>query len=235
MRVRLSEPEKQFQEEAATWLRENIPSGERPPVGEAMCSFDKAWQRTQYDSGWAGVSWPTEYGGRGLSLTEQMLWYEQYALADAPHPGLMAIALGHAGPTLILSGTLEQREEHLDPILRGDEPWAQGFSEPNSGSDLASVRTRGRIEGDELIINGQKIWSTLAQYSDYYELLVRTDPESKRHHGLTWVMVALDSPGVDVRPITAMTGIQHYCEVFFNDVRVPLENVVGGVGEGWIA
>lgn len=233
MHIRLTADERSFQEEAAAWLASHVPAEPRPAAGAEMADFDRRWQRTQFDGGWAGVSWPAEYGGRGLSVAQQMLWYEQCALADAPMPGIFGIALGHAGPTLILNGTDSQRSEHLPRILSGEEPWAQGFSEPNAGSDLAAVRSRGRIEDDHVVVNGQKIWSTAAQYCSYYELLIRTDPESTRHHGLTWIMLDLATPGVDVRPIATMNGEEHFCEVFLDDVRIPLENVVGGVGNGW--
>ena len=233
MRIGLTEKERQFRDDAATWLRENVPLQARPSDGDAMREFDSAWQRRQFDGGWAGVSWPEEHGGRGMSLREQMLWYEQYALADAPPAGLFTVALGHVGPSLIADGTDRQRERHLLPILRGEQTWAQGFSEPNAGSDLAGVRTSACVDGDDLIVNGHKTWSSYADHCAYQALLLRTDAGSTRQRGLSWVICDLRSPGVEVRPIRTMDGGARVCEVFYQDVRVPLLNVVGGLGNGW--
>ncbi|MEV7230997.1 acyl-CoA dehydrogenase family protein [Polymorphospora sp. NPDC051019] len=233
MRLQLNSREREFQERAADWLSDNVPTADRPPSGPAMVDFDRAWQRRQYDGGWAGVSWPSEFGGAGLSLTEQILWYEQCARFDAPEPGVFNIALGHAGPTLIVEGSEAQKHDHLGPILRGEEIWAQGFSEPGAGSDLASLRMRAVRDGDDLVVNGSKIWTTKASVSDWQELLVRTDPEAARHHGLSFLIVALDTPGIEVRPITTMDGDTPFAEVFYDDVRIPLANVVGRLGDGW--
>jgi alkylation response protein AidB-like acyl-CoA dehydrogenase len=210
-----------------------VPTEERPASGIAMRAFDLAWQREQYHGGWAGVSWPREAGGRGLSLARQMLWYEQYALADAPHAGVVSIALGHAGPTLIANGNVEQQARHLAPILRGEQAWAQGFSEPGAGSDLAGLRTHARLEGDDLVVNGQKIWTTHAHLCDYQELLVRTEPGAERHRGLSWLICDLRSDGIQIRPISTMDGGSNFCEVFYDDVVIPVTNVVGGLGNGW--
>ncbi|MEV0732928.1 acyl-CoA dehydrogenase family protein [Polymorphospora sp. NPDC050346] len=233
MRLQLNAREREFRERAADWLSDNVPTHDRPPSGQGMVDFDRAWQRRQYDGGWAGVSWPAEFGGAGLSLTEQILWYEQCAQFDAPEPGVFNIALGHAGPTLIVEGSDEQKHDHLGPILRGEEIWAQGFSEPGAGSDLASLRMRAVRDGDDLVVNGSKIWTTKASVSNWQELLVRTDPEAARHHGLSFLIVALDTPGIEVRPITTMDGDTPFAEVFYDDVRIPLANVVGRIGDGW--
>jgi alkylation response protein AidB-like acyl-CoA dehydrogenase len=225
--------EAEFRDEVRTWIRENIPTEERPEDGPEAREFDLAWQRRQYDGGWAGVSWPREYGGRGLTLTEQMIWHEEYALAGAPYVGMAFVGLNHAGPTLMLRGDEHHKARYLPPILRGETVWCQGFSEPDAGSDLASLRTRGRIEGDELVVNGRKIWTSYGHLADHQVLLVRTDPGSERHRGLTWVICDMGLPGVTIRPIETMIGTQHFCEVTYDDVRLPLDHVVGEIGDGW--
>ncbi|WP_182377723.1 acyl-CoA dehydrogenase family protein [Nocardioides sp. WS12] len=237
----LTSPELQeFRDEARTWLHENVPGDDRPHDGpglknrDEIRAWDAAWQRRQYDGGWAGVDWPKEYGGRGLSLVEQVIWYEELVRAGAPTGfSVFQVALGHAGPTLIARATDEQKAFHLPRILKGESPWCQGFSEPSSGSDLASLRTTGVIDGEELVITGQKMWTTGAQYADYCELLVRTDPDVARHKGLTWVIMEMDRPGVDVRPIHLIPDEYETCEVFYDEVRVPLSNVVDQVNNGW--
>lgn len=233
MRLELNAREREFRDRAADWLVKNVPAQARPPSGPDLVAFDREWQLRQYDGGWAGVSWPREYGGAGLSLTEQILWYEQCALFDAPEPGVFSIALGHAGPTLIVEGTEEQKHRHLGPILRGEQVWAQGFSEPGAGSDLAGLRTRAQLDGDELVVRGSKIWTTRAHLSDWQELLVRTEPGARRHRGLSFLIVPMDSPGIDIRPIVTMDGDTPFAEVFYDDVRVPVTNLVGRRGDGW--
>ncbi|MDH3008755.1 MULTISPECIES: acyl-CoA dehydrogenase family protein [Gordonia] len=223
----------EFRESARVWLRDNVPAERRPEDGQAMRDFDNAWQRTQFDGGWAGVSWPREYGGLGLSVVKQLIWYEEYARAKAPYTGTSFPAVFYGGPTLALRGTDEQRAEHLPRILRGEEIWSQGFSEPSGGSDLASVRTRAVVDGDELVVNGQKVWSSYADVADYHFCLFRTDPDAPKRQGLSWVLVPLDSPGIEIRRIKTLARNHHFCEVFYDDVRVPLANVVGGLGNGW--
>ncbi|MWA03603.1 acyl-CoA dehydrogenase [Actinomadura sp. LD22] len=223
-----------FREEARTWLAANVPDEPRPTTpGPALRQFDEEWQRCQYDGGWAGISWSTEYGGRGLSLLQQIIWYEELVRAGAPETSVFNVAFAHAGPTLIARGDERQKSFYLPRILRGETPWCQGFSEPESGSDLASLRCRGTLDGDELVISGTKIWMTNAEYADYCELLVRTDPAGDRHHGLSWVVMDMHVPGVDIRPIVSIDGWPHNCEVFFDGARVPVGNVVGGIGNGW--
>ena len=231
---------REFREEARTWLSENVPRDERPEDGpdlknrDAIRAWDAEWQRRQYDGGWAGVDWPKEYGGRGLSLVQQIVWYEELVRAGAPTGfSVFGVALGHAGPTLIARADDEQKREYLPRILRGETPWCQGFSEPGSGSDLASLRTRGVVDGDELVVTGQKIWTSGAQYADYCELLVRTDPEAPRHKGITWVIMDMHLPGVDIRPIRLIPDNYETSEVFYDEVRVPLANVVDKVDNGW--
>jgi alkylation response protein AidB-like acyl-CoA dehydrogenase len=224
---------REFREEARTWLEENKPSGSRPEDDFEGAEFDKAWQKIQYDGGWAGVAWPKHAGGRGLSPTELLIWYEELARADAPTAGCFLVAIGHAGPTIIAQGTPEQQAQHLQPILRGEAPWCQGFSEPGAGSDLASLRSRGEIDGDDLVINGSKIWTSFGHVATYQEMLVRTDPDAPKHKGISWVVVPMDTPGLEVRRIRTIDGHAHFCEVFYTDVRIPLDNVVGGLNNGW--
>jgi alkylation response protein AidB-like acyl-CoA dehydrogenase len=222
-----------FREEVRTWLRENVPREEHPVELAAMRDFDLAWQRRQYEGGWAGIAWPTEYGGRGLTLTQQLIWYEEYALADGPDVGVNFVGLNHGGPTLIARGSEEQKADHLPRILRGESVWCQGFSEPGAGSDLASLQTRAEIDGDELVVNGQKIWTSYADAADHQELLVRTTRTGSKHAGITWVINDMRNPGVEIRPIKTAARDSHFAEVFLTDVRIPLSDVVGGVDNGW--
>jgi alkylation response protein AidB-like acyl-CoA dehydrogenase len=228
-----SQAELDFREEVRTWLQENVPRQPRPHPIEECRDYDLEWQRRQFDGGWAGISWPTEYGGRGLGLAEQMIWYEEYARAGAPVSGTSFVGLNHAGPTLIARADDEQRRVHLPKILQGEVIWCQGFSEPEAGSDLASLKARAVIDGDDLVINGQKTWTSYANVADHQELLVRTDPEAPKHKGISWVICDMHLPGIDIRPITTMHGEQHFCEVFYDDVRIPLKNVVGEINDGW--
>ena len=224
-----------FREQARAWLHDNVPRERRPHSGEPMRAFDMAWQRRQFEGGWAGVSWPSAYGGLGLSLTRQLIWHEEYARADAPDNHLCFVALNHAGPTIIANGSEAQKSFHLPRILRGEVIWCQGFSEPNAGSDLASLRTRARIEGDHLVVNGSKIWTSHGHLSDWQELLVRTDPDAPRHKGISWVICDMKSPGITLRPIEIMTSPNqvHFVQCFYDDVRIPLGNVVGRINDGW--
>ena len=224
-----------FREQARAWLRDNVVRERRPHSGEAMRAFDLAWQRKQCEGGWAGVSWPVEYGGLGLSLTRQLIWHEEYARADAPDNHLCFVALNHAGPTIIARGSEPQKRFHLPKILKGDVIWCQGFSEPNSGSDLASLRTHARIEGDQLVVNGSKIWTSHGHLSDWQELLVRTNPDAPKHRGISWVICDMKSPGITLRPIEIMTSPNqvHFVQCFYDDVRIPLSNVVGEIDDGW--
>ncbi|WP_157218922.1 acyl-CoA dehydrogenase family protein [Flavisphingomonas formosensis] len=233
MNLDFTPQEEQFRQEVRAWLQDNAPREHRPGDGEAMRDFDIAWQRRQYEGGWAGIAWPEEYGGRGLSTIEQLIWYQEYARAGAPYIGVNFVGVLHGGPTLIANGSEEQKKAHLLRILKGEEVWCQGFSEPGSGSDLASLRTRAEIDGDHLVVNGQKIWTSFAQWADYQELLVRTDPDAPKHKGISWVICDMRAPGVRVRPIRTIAGHHEYCEVFYDDVRIPLANVVGGLNNGW--
>jgi alkylation response protein AidB-like acyl-CoA dehydrogenase len=223
-----------FRAQARSWLAANVPNESAPSEGQPSREFVLRWQQRQYTDGWAGLTWPKEYGGRELSAIEQIIWFEEYAAARAPSThDASFVGVNHAGPTLIACGTEAQKAFHLPKILRGEVLWCQGFSEPGSGSDLASLRTSGRVVGEELIVTGQKIWSSYADIADYQELLIRTDPASTRHRGLSWVICPMNAPGITVRPIRTMAGPPKFSEVFYDEVRLPLGNVVGGLNNGW--
>jgi alkylation response protein AidB-like acyl-CoA dehydrogenase len=225
--------ENEFRAQVRDWLETHKPRGPRPVDAPGQRAFDLAWQRTQYEGGWAGISWPTEYGGRGLPLFHQIIWFEENARAGTPPVGSNAVGLNHGGPTLIARASEEQKAFHLPRILRGEVIWCQGFSEPSGGSDLAALRTRAVVEDDHLVVSGSKIWTSYAQIADYQELLVRTGTTESRHKGLTWVICDMRTPGIEVRPITTLIGDQHFNQVFYDQVRIPLGNIVGGLGNGW--
>jgi alkylation response protein AidB-like acyl-CoA dehydrogenase len=230
----LTESTSDFRRAARHWLEAHVPSEAPPEDGPASREFALAWQRAQARGGWAGLAWPKDLGGRGLSVLEQIIWFEEYARAGGPSPlNATFVGLNHAGPTLIACGSAEQKAYHLPKILNGEVIWCQGFSEPGAGSDLASLKTRGRVEGDELVINGHKIWSSFADIADWQELLIRTEPSAKNSAALSWVICPMDAPGITVRPIRTMAGPYKYCEVFYDSVRIPLSNVVGGLNNGW--
>jgi len=233
MDLEYSAAEEAFRLRARTWLAENTPSRPRPVDPFEAGAFDREWQRTLHAGGFAGINWPRKYGGAGLSLFEQVIWYEEVARAHAPGINSLSITINHAGPTIIRHGTDEQKSFHLPRILSGEAVWCQGFSEPGAGSDLAALQARGEIVGDELVVNGQKMWTSYGHVADYQELLIRTDPGSKRHHGLTWVICDMKAPGIRVTPIINMMGERHVNMVFYDDVRIPLTNVVGEIGKGW--
>lgn len=233
MDIRFSPEEQHFRAECRDWLHDNVSGERRPMDAAAAIDFDKAWQRRLFDAGWAGINWPREYGGRGLSIVQQVIWLEEYARAHAPWIGANFVGINHGGPTLILNASEAQKAYHLPRILRGEAIWCQGFSEPGAGSDLAGIRTHARIEGDELVVNGTKIWTSFAHVADWQELVVRTEEGSQRHKGLSWVICPMHAPGIEVRPIRKMSGQVEFAQVFYDDVRVPLDNVVGGLGNGW--
>jgi len=223
-----------FRREARAWLEAHVPTEPPPEDGPPSRDYVLAWQREQAQGGWAGIAWPNEVGGRGLSVIEQIVWFEEYARAGAPSPlNASFVGLNHAGPTLFACGTPEQQAFHLPKILAGDVIWCQGFSEPGAGSDLAGLKTRGRVDGDDLVIDGHKIWSSFADVADWQELLIRTDPKARTSAALSWVICPMSAPGITVRPIRTMAGPRKYCEVFYDSVRVPLSNVVGGLHNGW--
>ncbi len=234
MDLHYTDEDREFRSRARAWLRDNIPRERRPRDGAAQARFDRDWQRKLYEHGWAGLNWPVEYGGLGLSEVQQVIWYEECARATAPHHiNTTYVALMHAGPTIIACGTEEQKQFHLPRILSGESLWCQGFSEPNAGSDLASLTTAGAIEGDALVVNGAKTWTTDGVHADFQELLIRTTPGFERHRGLTWVICDMRAPGITVQPIRTMLGDAHVNTTFYDAVRIPLANVVGEVGGGW--
>lgn len=234
MDLAFSPKEVAFREEVRTWLEEHVPSEPRPyGDGPEMRAYDAEWQRTQYDGGWAGIAWPEEYGGRGLSTLQQLIWFEEYARVDAPWIGACFVGMNHGGPTLIARAADWQKAFHLPRILRGEAIWCQGFSEPEAGSDLAGLRCRAEVDGDQLVVTGQKIWTSFAHVADYQELLVRTDPDAQKHRGITWVICDMGLPGIEVRQIPTMDRGAEFCEVFYDEVRIPLANVVGELNDGW--
>lgn len=227
-----TEEQAAFRAEVRGWLADNVPTDLPSPGTPEGFEAHRGWERRLSAAGYAAIQWPEDYGGRGASPVEQAIFEEEYLLAGGPE---RITVIGHNlfGPTLMRHGTEEQRERWLPPILAADEIWSQGYSEPGAGSDLASVRTRGERDGDDIVVNGQKIWTSYGSYADWIFALVRTDPDVEKHAGLTFLAIALDSPGVDVRPITQLDGHQGFSEVFFDDVRVPVDQVIGGIGQGW--
>jgi alkylation response protein AidB-like acyl-CoA dehydrogenase len=223
-----------FRQQARAWLASHVPQSPPPADGPESREYALAWQRTQANGGWAGIAWPTQMGGRGATVLEQIVWFEEYVRAGAPSPlDPTFVGLNHAGPTLIACGTPDQKAFHLPKIVNGEVIWCQGFSEPGAGSDLGGLKARGTVDGDELVIEGHKIWSSFADIADYQELLVRTEPTAKTSAALTWVICPMDAKGITVRPIRTMAGVYKFCEVFYDSVRIPLSNVVGGLHRGW--
>jgi alkylation response protein AidB-like acyl-CoA dehydrogenase len=232
-------PEQQaFRREVRTWLEANVPAdlrgrgfaasrGERHQVERL-----REWQRMLYKAGYVGMDWPAEYGGRGATVVEQILFYEEMSRAQAPQP-LNRSGLSMLGPTLMRHGTPAQRARHLDRILTAEEIWCQGFSEPDAGSDLANLKTRAVLDGDAYVINGQKVWTSMGHVADWGFFLVRTDPSAAKHKGITFILVDMKSPGITVRPLRQITGEAEFNETFLDHVRVPATNVVGKVNEGW--
>jgi alkylation response protein AidB-like acyl-CoA dehydrogenase len=232
----LTPDETRFRDGLRAWLRENLPAsrgGSGQITGDVQTIEDRRrWQRAVYEAGYAGVSWPLEFGGRGGTLMQQMIVNEEMAAAKAPDL-INVIGLFMAGPTIIAHGTAEQKQRYLHPLLRGDEIWCQGFSEPNSGSDLASLRTRAVVDGDDFVINGQKVWTTLAHVARWCILLTRTESGDVAHTGLTYIIVDMQSRGIEVKPLRQLTGDAEFNEIYFTDARVPRANVLGKIGEGW--
>jgi alkylation response protein AidB-like acyl-CoA dehydrogenase len=227
----LSPSEEAFRDELRAWLIGNHP-GREPDGDLAGFEFRRGWQRRLHESGWAGVSWPREYGGRGATLVEQAIYNEEFVRAKAPSAAnVLGLAMG--GPTVIAHGSEEQKRRYLEPILSASEIWCQGFSEPGSGSDLASVKTRGVRDGDGWVVTGQKVWTTLAQHAKWCMLVARTDPDAPKHQGLTYFLMDMEQDGVQVRPLRQITGEAEFNELFIEEARVPDENIIGGEGNGW--
>lgn len=236
MDLRDSPSEAAFRAALREWLPGAIgamPGAPEPEDWPARRVYDTTWQRMLFDAGYAGISWPAEFGGRGATPAEQLIFLEETHRAGAPDIGLNFIGLSHAGPTIAAVGSPEQKAARLPGILSGAEIWCQGFSEPSAGSDLAALRTSARRDGDDYVINGQKIWTSYGHMADWCEMLVRTDPDAPKHKGITWLMVPMDTPGIDVRPLRTILGSTEYCEVFLDDVRVPVANRVGPEHGGW--
>ncbi|MCY3637195.1 MAG: acyl-CoA dehydrogenase family protein [bacterium] len=236
MDIRFSAEEIAFRDELRDWLKEVLPTLGDPPASDdwtARREWDTGWQRMLYDAGYAGINWPSEFGGRGSTPAEHLIFLEETTRMGAPYVGMNFVGQLHAGPTLILEATPEQQARHLPAMLKGEEVWCQGFSEPNAGSDLASLSTRAIRDGDHYVVTGQKIWTSFGHVADYCELLVRTDPDAPKHRGITWLICPMDLPGIEVRPITTVAGSSEFCEVFFDEVRIPVENRVGDENDGW--
>ena len=239
MDFRLTPAQEAFRDEVREWLKRNLPQewtsraigGPDVPRAGAY-EFLRQWQKKLYAAGFIGLTWPREYGGRGLTFMEELILHEEMALVKAP-PVLNILGVGMAGPTIIAFGTLEQKQRYLAKILSCDEIWCQGYSEPNAGSDLAALQTRAVRDGDHFVVNGQKVWTSLAQTADWMMLLARTDPSAPKHKGITYFLLDMHSPGVSVRPLRQITGDAEFNEVFFENVRIPAGNVLGGVNNGW--
>ena len=233
MDLRFTKEQDAFRAHVREWLEDNVPDPTLPSMDTAD-GFEahRKWERTLFDGGWAVVSWPVEYGGRGLGLVEWLIFEEEYYRADAPgrvnQNGLFLL-----GPTLMDYGTPDQKARYLPAMARGDEIWCQGWSEPNAGSDMAAIRTRATLDGTHWVIEGQKTWCSRGVWADWLFGLFRSEAGSERHHGLTMIILPMDTPGVDARPIAQMDGETGFAEVFFDGARVPVENTLGEPGQGW--
>ncbi|MCU1401403.1 MAG: putative acyl-CoA dehydrogenase [Acidimicrobiales bacterium] len=235
MRLRSTPAEEAFRSELREWLGVHLAQLPAHPAADdwpAQREYDTAWQRQLFDAAYAGMAWPKAYGGRESTANEELIFLEETERAGAPYIGCNFVGTLHAGPTIAAEGTAEQKERHLRPILRGDHVWCQGFSEPEAGSDLASLRTRAVRDGDHYVVTGQKIWTSHAHVADYCEMLVRTDPDSK-HGGISWLIMPMDSPGIELRPLRTLTGVSEFNEMFLDEVRIPVENLVGAENDGW--
>jgi alkylation response protein AidB-like acyl-CoA dehydrogenase len=227
----LSPQEQAFRDELRAWLEENHP-GDEPSGDEAGFEFRRDWQRKLAEAGYAGLSWPEEYGGRGATLIEQAIFNEEIVRAKAPQmANVLGLAMG--GPVVIAHGTEEQRKRYLKPILTAEEIWCQGFSEPESGSDLASLKTKAVKSNGEWVVTGQKVWTTFAHEAKWCMLVARTDQDAPKHKGLTYFLMDMEQDAVQVRPLRQITGEAEFNEIFMEEARIPDENVVGGEGNGW--
>jgi alkylation response protein AidB-like acyl-CoA dehydrogenase len=221
--------EEEFRARLREWLGKvlpTLPAKPSPQDWPARRAYDLGWQRMLYDAGYGDVHW-------GASPTVRLIFLEETEKAGAPYVGANFVGLLHAGPTIAAEGSEEQRARWLPPVLRGEEVWCQGFSEPDAGSDLASLRTRAHRDGDDYVVNGSKIWTSHAEVADWCELLVRTDPRAPKHRGITWLAMPMDAPGITVRPLRTLAGSAEFAEVFLDDVRVPVANRVGEENDGW--
>jgi alkylation response protein AidB-like acyl-CoA dehydrogenase len=228
-----------FRKEIRAWLSDHVVGefaalGGRGGSGDETFGFEVRleWEKVLAADGWTGIGWPLEHGGRDASIAHQVIFHEEYVRARAPGR-VSVLGEGLLGPTLIQYGTEEQQARFLPPILAGTELWCQGYSEPDAGSDLANVQTRAHLEGEEWVITGQKVWTSLAHQADWCFVVCRTEPGSERHHGLSYLLVPMDQPGVEVRPITQLTRTSEFNEVFFDGARTGADHVVGEIGGGW--
>ena len=232
MDLTFDERELAFRDELRAWLAANPPGPEPDGDEEAHYAWRRDYERRLAQGGWAGVHWPVEYGGRGATLTQSAIFFEELGRSGAPLPANILGTL-LAGPTIMTWGTPEQKDRYLAPILGADEIWCQGFSEPDAGSDLAAVKTRAVADGDGWVVSGQKVWTSGAQYSKWCMLVARTDSEAAKHKGLTYFLLDMEQDAVQVRPLRQITGESEFNELFLADARIPAENVLGGVGNGW--
>jgi alkylation response protein AidB-like acyl-CoA dehydrogenase len=232
MDLTFSEQEIAFRDELRAWFAANDPGPVPEGDEDRQYAYRRDFQRRLADGGWAAVHWPREYGGRGATLTESAIFFEELGRSGAPLPANV-LGLLLAGPTIMTWGTEQQKERHLSPILTADEIWCQGFSEPDAGSDLASLKTRAVQDGDEWVLTGQKVWTSAAQYSKWCMLVARSDPDAPKHKGLTYFLMDMEQEGVQIRPLRQITGEPEFNELFLDGARVPSENVLGGTGNGW--
>ncbi|MEB4212136.1 acyl-CoA dehydrogenase family protein [Mycobacterium sp. 94-17] len=232
--VVLGAADREFRDDVRAFLTSALSADVRGPVRDENERLDRMrlWQQRLHDAGLAAISWPVQFGGRGASVVQQLIYNAEMAAAGAPEP-INRSAINQLGPTIIQWGTDQQRDYYLPRILSAADVWCQGFSEPEAGSDLAALRTKAEIDGDELVITGQKIWTSKAHYAGWIYILARTDPAAEKHHGISYILVPLQTPGVEVRPIRQITGRAEFNEVYFDSVRVPLTNVLGPLHEGW--
>ncbi len=226
-----------YRQEVRTWLEANQPPPLTPEEKERidedlLWERNKRWHKKLYEHGWAGLNWPKEYGGRGATFIEQVIFQQELGRLGLPM-GINVLGIIMTGPALMQWGTDEQKQRYLKPIIMADEIWCEGMSEPGAGSDLASIQTRAELHGDEFIVNGQKVWTTHAHRSDFCQLFVRTDPDVPKHKGMSALLVDMHSPGVVVKPLKQITGDSEFNEIFFEDVRVPKENLLGPLNAGW--
>ncbi|MEK8036507.1 MAG: acyl-CoA dehydrogenase family protein [candidate division NC10 bacterium] len=239
MDLALTPEQMSFRDEVRSWLKVNLPkdwvetvrAGSDIPRSDAY-DFLSRWQRKLYDAGFMGLTWPKEYGGRGLTFMEELILHEEMALVKAP-PILNILAIGMAGPTIFAYGTEEQKKRYPAKMLSCEEIWCQGYSEPNAGSDLAALQTRAVKDGEYWVVNGQKVWTSLAQLADWMMLLARTDPGAPRHKGITYFLLDMTLPGITVKPLTQITGDPEFNEVYLDNVRVHESQILGGLNNGW--
>src|SRR3954451_9418625 len=232
MDLTFDEAELAFRDELRAWLAANPPEPEPDGDDRSHYAWRREYERRLAEGGWAGVHWPAEYGGRGATLTQSAIFFEELGRSRAPLPANILGTL-LAGPTIMTWGTPEQKERYLAPILSADEIWCQGFSEPDAGSDLAAVKTRAVPDGDGWVVTGQKVWTSGAQYSKWCMLVARTDGDVPKHKGLTYFLMDMEQEAVQVRPLRQITGESEFNELFIEEARIPGENVLGGVGNGW--